>query len=476
MIATLRLPVLLALAAMFLAAVNQLLAVTAMPAIVADLGDIDRYAWPNACYLLGGAVAMPLAARLANTYGYGLVITLGLTVFLAGCLAVSFAPTMPHLILLRGLEGAGGGALIAGSHISAVDEMPPRERGMFQGLIALVYGVAFVVGLPLGGVITDSFGWRWIFRIHLPLGLLILVLLLWARAPKRVALSKNENSGMYPGVFRDPTTMLTLTASLLVGFAMYGSTFFLPLFFQSVIGVSAASSGRLLVPMLLATIVGAVISGALMSRTSLRDRTVAVANGLCMLTGTAGLAFMSSEVYVLAAVAYSVLAGLGMGGVLATLTVVVQNTLEATMARNATAALQFGRLVGGLIGLWMMGAALSMRFRYRANAFLAEWTSPVTESAIQEYAQNPGALLGIGDAQEATRNLRQHVASDRDAEALFESLRVTLNEAIIDVFVPCLIAIVFCVIVILFLRDPKSDWDISASKPGGTKRPALPER
>ena len=410
---------------------------------------------------------MPLAARFANTLGYVWVVAGGLAIFLGGCLAVSFAPTMTHMTILRGLEGAGGGSIIAGCHISAVDELQPRDRGMFQGLIALVFGLAFVVSLPLGGTITESFGWRWIFRVTLPLGLLILVMILRTRPAIATRVSTVEATGTRSGVLRNSTTMLTTVASILVGFALYGSTFFLPLFFQSVAGTTAAGSGRLLVPMLLATIIAAVVSGTLMSRTGLRDRTVVLINGLLMLAGAALLALMSSETAVLTAVVYSFITGFGMGGILAAITVVVQNALPATMARSATAALQLGRLVGGLVGLWALGLTLSLRFRYRANGLLSEWISPVSRDAVTLFSENPGALLGIADPSAAIESLRPYVVRDSHAEAVFDLLRQAVNGAVADVFTPCLIAVAACVIVLLYLRVSESGRTRSAGQPQG---------
>ena len=472
----LRLHVLLSLAALFLAATNQLFAVTAMPAIVADLGGFDRYTWPNVSYLLGGVIAMPLAARFANTFGYAWVVAGGLAIFLGGCLVVSFAPTMTHLTILRGLEGFGGGSIIAGCHISAVDELQPRDRGMFQSLIALVFGLAFVISLPLGGAITESIGWRWIFRVTLPAGLLILVMILWTRPAIPTRVSMVGATGTRSGVLRNSTAMLSTVASILTGFALYGSTFFLPLYFQSVAGTTAAGSGRLLVPMLLATIIAAVVSGALMSRTGLRDRTVLLINGLVMLVGATLLALMSSETAVLATIVYSFITGFGMGGILAAVTVVVQNALPTVMARSATAALQLGRTLGGLVGLWALGVTMSLRFRHRANALLAEWIAPVPRDAVALFSENPGALLGIGDPSAAIASLRPYVASDSQAETVFDLLRQAVNGAVIDVFTPCLIAIAGCVVVCLYLRASESGGALRGSGRSATETPSAPDR
>lgn len=141
--------------AMFLSILNQTSLTTAMPRIIAELGGFDRYAWASSAYLLAAAVSALVAGRLADLFGRKFLLILGLSVFILGALLAGLSGSMTQLIAYRGLQGIGGGVIVVSCFVAIIDLFPPEKRGRFQGLAALVFMMAAVMGPPLGGFITD---------------------------------------------------------------------------------------------------------------------------------------------------------------------------------------------------------------------------------------------------------------------------------------------------------------------------------
>ena len=495
------------LLAIFLAALGQMVVVAAMPVITSALGEFDRYAWPTVSYLVASAVAMPVAGRVCDLYGCRATLAWGLIVFIAGCLAVSCAGTMTQLIALRVVEGFGAGLVLAAAYVSAVDLFPPRRRGVFQGLIGIVYGAALLIGPIAGGAVAEHLGWRWIFRMMAPLAVAVLllvlrlypvagaqrgharldvpgvVLLILVAVPLLLALTTGGTvfgweswqirsllgGGVAAAVafvwfearadaplmpmtlYRDRTMAVAAVATGLTGFALYGSAFFLPLLLHASMRVSVTTSGAFVGTMMLAFVLGAVVAGMLLSRTRLRYRALILASAACMLTGMALLATTSTlEAGLLRGAACALVAGLGMGAMLAVLTVVVQNTSPAATAGSATAALQFYRLLGGLGGLAVMGAAISRGFRARLDAGSGH---AFPEPLVQSIARDPALLIDPTHGAAIRQTLLAHV--DEGAVAgLIDAMLRALGGAVHDALLWCLAALALCGAVCLLLPEP----------------------
>ena len=159
--------------AMLLAALSQTVIVTAMPRIVVDLGGFDRYAWASTAYFMAATVVAPIVGGLTDIFGRKPFFVVGITVFVLGSVLAGFSVSMDQLIAFRAIQGIGGGTVMISSLVAIADLFPPEKRGRFQGLIAVVYAVAAVVGPTLGGLITDSISWNWIFLFNVPLGILV---------------------------------------------------------------------------------------------------------------------------------------------------------------------------------------------------------------------------------------------------------------------------------------------------------------
>ncbi len=163
-----------ALMALFLGALDTLVMEAAMPTIVADMGRLELYSWVFSVYLLSRAVALPIFGKLADLYSGKHLFGFAIAIFLAGSLVAGFSTSMVQLILARVLQGVGAGAAFALVYILLADIAAPGKRGKMMSIASFVWGLASVLGPPMGGFIVNYWSWRWIFFINLPLGIFIL--------------------------------------------------------------------------------------------------------------------------------------------------------------------------------------------------------------------------------------------------------------------------------------------------------------
>ena len=168
-----------------LAALDATIVATAVPSIVGDLGGFAHFPWVFSIYLLTQAVVVPIYGRLADLYGRKPVLFAGIGIFLAGSMLCGAAWSMPTLIVFRGLQGIGAGAIMPITSTIIGDLYTVEERGRPQGYLSAVWGVASVVGPAVGGLLAQYASWRWIFFINLPVGIAAVVLL-QARLHERV--------------------------------------------------------------------------------------------------------------------------------------------------------------------------------------------------------------------------------------------------------------------------------------------------
>ena len=179
------------LLALFLGALDQTIVGTALPKIVTDLGGNDYYTWVVTIYLLTSTITVPFYGKLSDIYGRKPLLMIGVTLFLVGSALSGLSQNMFELILFRGIQGLGAGALFPISLAVIGDLFTPAERGKYQGLFGAVFGVSFIVGPFLGGFLTDNVSWHWVFYVNLPVGLLSLYII-WHLLPtiKRAGASR----------------------------------------------------------------------------------------------------------------------------------------------------------------------------------------------------------------------------------------------------------------------------------------------
>ena len=167
---------------MFLAALDNTIVGTALPTIVTELNGNDVYIWPFTAYLLTATVSGPIWGKTSDIFGRRSIFLLGVSIFLIGSALCGLSQEMWQFIAFRGLQGLGAGALFPVALAIIGDIFAPSERGKYQGFFGAMFGVAFLIGPAIGGLITDNISWHWIFFVNIPLGLIVLFVI-WRTLP-----------------------------------------------------------------------------------------------------------------------------------------------------------------------------------------------------------------------------------------------------------------------------------------------------
>jgi EmrB/QacA subfamily drug resistance transporter len=401
-----RMEVLLAIMlGLFLSALDQTIVGPVLPRIVGDLNGSDYYTWVVTAYLLTSTVTVPIYGKLSDLFGRKPLLLLGISLFLVGSVLSALSQEMWQLILFRGIQGLGAGSLFPISLAIIGDLFTPRERGKYQGLFGAVFGIAFLVGPGLGGFLTDTWSWHWVFLVNLPIGLIALFVIgrllpnirhpgagrnvdYWGVAtftaglvPILIGLTNAQNGDWgSPGVwgliaagafllvvfvwvesraaepmiplslFRIPSFSLSMVAVFAAMFGFFGAVIFLPLWFQIVRGASATASGYNLLPFLFGLIGSSIISGQIVSRTG-RYKWLVV--GALTLAGVGLVLFTNLRADTPLAIvwAWMVVMGIGIGPTMAVFTIIVQNAVPLAKMGAATSDLTLFRQVGGVVGL-----------------------------------------------------------------------------------------------------------------------------
>ena len=497
--------------ALFLSSLDQTIVATAMPRIVADLQGFDRYTLVTTAYLVASTTVVPVVGRLTDLYGRKGFYIAGLVIFLVGSVLSGFSQSMTQLIVFRAVQGFGGGMIMANSFIVIADLFPQSERGKYMGLISGVFGLSSVIGPTLGGFVTDSLSWHWIFFINIPLGVPVILLfvkffpnlgatgrrpnldylgvctLVLGVVPLLLALSwggvqydwgsaqiigllawaalmtalfiANEARASDPiiplFIFRNPVVSISMLVVFLTGFGMFGGIIFVPLFFQAVLGASATSAGSFLTPMMLGVVGGAATSGQALARLGGHYRLQGLLGLTIMAIGLFLLSRMSPETSYGQAIANIVLMGIGIGITLPLYTLAVQNTVPYRVLGAATSSTQFFRSIGGTMGLAILGSVMANRFASTLQGSVPqEVREAMPEGQLEALGQNPQALIN----PEANAQLQEAFTSaGTEGPPLFQqllaSLQDSLSSAIGDVFLISLALVAVAWIANLFLGE-----------------------
>ena len=400
---------------LLLAALDQTIVSTALPTIVGDLGGLAHLSWVVSAYLLAQTAVTPVYGKLGDLYGRKLILQVAIVIFLAGSALCGAAQNMTELIGFRAIQGLGGGGLIVLTQATVGDVVSPRERGKYQGIFGAVFGVASIAGPLLGGFFVDNLSWRWIFYINLPLGLVALAVLaavLPAASERRqreidylgsgllaaglscivLATSLGGNTWAWDSaqliitacagvallaafvvverrapepvlplrLFRNRTFTTAGAIGLIVGFALFGSAVFLPLFFQTVNGASPTGSGLRTLPLMLGVLSMSIFSGQVISRIG-RYKPFPIIGTALMTLGFVLLSGMGAGTSTLDASWRLLILGLGLGSVMQVLVLVAQNAVDYADLGVATSGSTLFRMMGGSIGTAVFGAIFSNR-------------------------------------------------------------------------------------------------------------------
>src|SRR5580704_2605475 len=397
--------------AMFLSALEQTIVAPALPAIGKSLGGIDELSWVVTAYLLAATATTPLFGKLSDIYGRRAILLSAIGIFIAGSIACALAPTIWMLILGRGLQGIGGGGLLPIAQTIIADMLSPRERPVVQGYTSVMFMSASILGPVLGGLLTDHLHWSLIFWINLPLGAVALImteralrqlprherphqldmigaaLMVGAAISLMLALSWGGTHDPWSSwriitllagsaalwvLFvlrllsaREPfiplailygrvTATITAAAFFSIG-TVIGVTIYMPLYCQTVLGVSASQSGLALIAFMGGAVCGSQITARLMVRLTHYMR-VALVGLLIAITVLAVLA-VDPAGYSLNEIAFLLFAlGCGLGPMYPMSTILMQNAVQPHQLGTATGTLNFFRTLGGAIIVAVFGA------------------------------------------------------------------------------------------------------------------------
>lgn len=423
---------------MLLAALDQTIVATALPTIVANLGDAGHQSWVVTSYLLASTIVTALVGKLGDVFGRKRVFQVAIVFFVVGSILCGLAQSMAMLVAARALQGIGGGGITVTASALIGEVVPLRERGRYQGILGAVFGVTTVIGPLLGGYFTDYLTWRWAFWVNVPISVIV-IFVAAAAIPALTAASKPAVDyagiafiglgaagltlatswggtlyawgsptiiGLFVGaavalgvfvvverraaepilpirLFASPVFTVCCVLSFVVGFAMLGAMTFLPTYMQYVNGVSATTSGLRTLPMVVGMLFTSTGSGTIVGRTG-RYKVFPVAGTALMALAFVLMSRMQPSTPTVVQSLYLVVLGAGIGLSMQVLVLIVQNTANFEDLGVATSGVTFFRTIGSSFGAAIFGSLFVNFLNHRMGAALAASGAPPSAVASPE--------------------------------------------------------------------------------------------
>ncbi|MCP3144905.1 MDR family MFS transporter [Pyxidicoccus xibeiensis] len=388
----------------FMAALEVTVVSTAMPTVVGELGGIQSYAWVFTAYMLSSTITVPIYGKLADLYGRKPILLFGIGLFLVGSIASGLSTTMNMLIAFRTLQGLGAGAMQPVALTIIGDMYTLEERAKVQGAFSAVWGVAGLIGPVTGGLIVKYLSWHWVFFINVPVGIITFALLLAffheqvQRKPQQldflgagllaawvvallvgvqgvgqnlwglpvaavllVAFIMVERRAADPvipmSIFKHPAIAISSVAGALFSAAMFGSTTYVPLYVQAVLGSTPTVAGGMITPMIVGWPIASVFAGRLLLTSGFRPLIVG-GLGLTVVGTTLMALLLKPDSPLLVLQLAMALFGIGLGFASTALLIAVQTSVGWELRGVATASNMFFRTIGGVIGVGLMGGVM----------------------------------------------------------------------------------------------------------------------
>ncbi|PRQ05164.1 MFS transporter [Enhygromyxa salina] len=514
---------------LFMSALDQTVMATALPRIAADVGGLEWYAWVFTAYMLATTAALPIAGKLGDVYGRRPLLLIGITEFLISSALAGLAPSMEVLVLMRALQGVGAGILAANAQAGLGDLFPPAELGKYNGMMSGVYALASLVGPILGGTITDGFGWRWVFLVNIPVGLVALLVVLLKFRPRApsphdaprdpldlggalilvlaVVAALTSMSQLEQGLDQLPATIAAGVAALLLGalfvrverraaapilplwilghrqlrvilivtagtgVAIYSAAIFTPLMLQGALELSPTAAGLAMTPMVFALVAGGVVGGVSISRRGRYKHVIVVGMSAASL-GAALLAHHASSPTVLGTAGWLGVMGFGVGMAIPSLLSGAQNAVAHAELGVVTALAKFGRTFGGIVGLAVLGALLHLRLAAALARRLPERLPELADAGgsaqlAEILASDPGALLQ-GDPSQALHAAQPQLATDPEAIA---SVLALVRDSLARSTADLLWAVAGCLAIVALWSARLADRELRRSFDEGREAP-----
>ncbi|PXX56273.1 EmrB/QacA subfamily drug resistance transporter [Nocardia tenerifensis] len=400
--------------AMFVAAMDQTVVETALPSIVAELGGLTELPWVTTAYMFGICVSVPLHGKLGDLYGRKRLFLIALGVFLVGSMLCGLAQSMPQLVVFRLLQGVGAGGIIVNSWAVIGTVVPPAIQGRYQGIVQSAYALASVSGPVVGGVLSETLNWRWVFYVNIPLGAFALVVVAaklrvpdqdqrppvidwwgavlvsgavsslillvtvggtrypWTSVPVLSSIAatvilaigavyierRADEPLVPPHLFGDPVIRVSILLAFVLGFSTQGIATFMPLFQQTVDGVSPAISGWRMTPFLISWAVTSALCGRAISRTG-RYRRFPVLGTVLLAVATFSLSVLNPGLPYVVQGAVLAVAGTGLAMLSSVVQLAALNAAKPADTGVAVSTGAFSRTVGQALGVAVFGAVFS---------------------------------------------------------------------------------------------------------------------
>lgn len=518
---------------LFLAALDQTVVGTALPRIVTDLHGNDIYTWAFTGYLLTATISGPIYGKLSDLFGRRPVLLFAVGVFLVGSLLSGLSREMWQLVAFRALQGLGAGALFPVALAVIGDLFDASERGKYQGLVGAVFGLSSLVGPALGGIITDTIGWQWVFFVNLPIGFIVFAVI-WrtlprfrpsGTAPKIDYLGASVLvAGLVPiliglsnkqsGDWADPTVggliaiglvitavfvwielrvadpivpirlfgirsfTISVVAMFMASMAFFTPIVFLPRWFQVVGGASATQSGYQILALLGGLILSATASGQIVARTG-RYKAMALGSPVVLAIGLFLLSNLRADTPLPLLWVWMFVAGVGVGPSFSIFTLVVQGAVSPRQIGTATSSLTLFQQVGGTVGLAVAGTVFGSRLVEELPRQLAQAALPpqIAAGLSGSGGQVLSQLTGVGDLGQAILASAPPDARSQLAPFIPEivaAIHRAFSLAIASTFVLGIAAAMVAAAVVLFLREtPAVAADVPAASAAERDRPPV---
>ncbi len=425
------------LISLLIVSLDSTITTTAMPKIIASLGGLQYYVWPFTIYLTTVIISAMLSGKLSDFYGSKRILTTALIIFITGSVLCGFSQNMTELILFRALQGLGAGIIVTVPKKIIAEMVPPRQRGKYMGLFGIGGAISSVVGPTLGGLITDSLGWQWIFFVNVPIGIIALSLLIpylpemgvivkeklmdylgiitftGALTSFLVALTfSQQNTVISPALldslwifsvimffgfiyaerrakepilplylFRNSVFTISTVSIFLLGAITLAGTVYIPLFLQLVQGLSPSASGAYLTILMFAMIITAILSGQIISKTGTYKKLAIMSFAI----GTVGMFLLSTltpNTSNLELIIYEIIVGIGVGLAMPLFTVAVQNAVTKKDLGVVTASSMYIESLGSVIGLAILGTIVNMTLKLNLQNTAVHVSSTLLVTAI----------------------------------------------------------------------------------------------
>ncbi|MDH2880015.1 MDR family MFS transporter [Bacillus cytotoxicus] len=496
--------------AMLFAALDGTIVGTAMPRIVGELGGLSLMTWLTTAYMLTSTTIVPIAGKLADLLGRRNVYMTGLIIFMIGSALCGMANGMTELIIFRGIQGLGGGIMMPMAMIIIGDMFTGKERAKWQGIFGALYGLASVVGPQVGGWIVDAVNWRWVFYINLPVGIVATIFIATGlQSHKQTGPIKIDIAGIFTMIvgvvslllaltfggkdyawdswqiiglfslaligivsfvfvetkaeepilpmhfFKNRTFTLLNAIGFFMSIGMFGAIMFVPFFMQGIVGVSAAESGTIMTPMMITMIVTSIIGGQLVLKVGVKPQIIV--GMLIMAGGFWLLTTMDMHTSKLVATSYMIIIGLGMGLVMPTLTLALQESFPKKDLGVVTSSSQFFRQIGGTFGITILGSIMNNT----SGTILTEKLVPVLEKFPPQAGQivtkfkdmihtDPQGLYSMLFSPEVLKKIPEAFST-----SIVPILKNSLLDSLHSVFLAGLVFIVVGAIFTIFLEKIK---------------------